>query len=157
MLKNNLKAFMIHVVISFICLLIFDLAEELIYNVNASSYKDYVHLGTAFIIFIVAIFLYYTLSKKYLKRISIKKDMLSLLLVTIIGAILWLISYNFMEDGFFKLYYQMYNAYSLPLFLVFNINNSYLTWIFAIIPGLLMYIGIQCKSRSLGVKKEVVK
>lgn len=157
MLKNNLKAFMIHVVISFICLLIFDLAGELIYNVNTSSYKDYIHLVKALIIFIVAIFLYYTLSKKYLEKFSIKKDMLSLLLVTIIGVSLWLISYNFMENGFLKLYYQMYNAYSLPLFSVFNIKNSYLAGVFVIIPSLLMYIGIQCKSRSLGVKRGVIK
>ena len=86
------------------------------------------------------------LSKLYLEKFSTKKNILSVLLVAIIGAILWLASYKLhpQSSSFLKLYYQFYNAYSLP---IFSINNSYLAGIFSIIPSFVMCIGIQSKRR----------
>ena len=151
MLKNNIKSLIIHLFISFICLLIFDIQEELIgYRVNMLGYneKSYysLRLILCLIIFIFVIFLYYMLSKLYLEKFSTKKNILSVLLVAIIGAILWLASYKLhpQSSSFLKLYYQFYNAYSLP---IFNINNSYLAGIFSIIPSFVMCIGIQSKRR----------
>jgi hypothetical protein len=152
MLKNNLKSLAIHLIISFICLVSFELQGEIIgyrLNVLGSNDKNFVKVKCilALIIFILSAVLYYVLAKRYLEKLSFANNIMSVISVVILGTVLWSISNksNNSGDSFLKLYYQIYNAYSLPLFSVFNIKNSYLAGIFALIPGLLMWMGIQSK------------
>lgn len=156
MLKNNLKSLAIHIIIiiiiSFICLVLFELQGDIIgyrLNVLGSNDKNFVKVKCilALIIFILSAVLYYVLAKRYLEKLSLANNIMSVISVVILGAVLWLISYrsNNSGDSFLRLYYQIYNAYSLPLFSVINIKNSYLAGIFSLIPGLLMWMGIQSK------------
>lgn len=159
MLENNVRSFIIHILVDFICLLAFEIQDEFIgYRVNilGNDSKSYVSLQLLFaiVVFILSMLLYYFLSRRYLTKFSMKKNIISVLFVAIAGILLWLLSYILypqakgMNGGFLKLYYQMYNANCLPLFSALNIENSYLAGIFAIVPSLSMWIGIQSKGSN---------
>ena len=158
LIKNNLKSFLIHVSISIISVLVFMIffAAQPCW-VSEEAAKNH-HISMMFLsiaMIIVATFSYYLLGRKYLISQGSKyKDLFSVSLIAILGALLW--ANAFIVDGFGPSnvlmnsglweFYSMYNGYSLFFIDESGSNNPYIFLLFSFIPTIAMWTGILKKS-----------
>ena len=97
MIKNNIKALLIHIVISilsFIFFLILHNSSAKWASEEAARQHHVSMLQASILVIIVSLLLYYYLSRKFLiNQLSIIKNILSLSIIGLIGIVLWVISF----------------------------------------------------------------
>ncbi|GAA0729411.1 membrane protein [Clostridium malenominatum] len=161
MIKNNIKSFLIHIVISISSIIIFiafNTSQVKWISEEAAKNHQYSMIFIAAVSSIIAIVLYYLLGKKFLTQYrSIYKNILSVSLVAILGGVLWGIAFNILitetsdillNSELWKIY-SIYNGYSLFLINECKINNPYLYLLFSFIPSIVMGLGIKYKKEEV--------
>ena len=164
MIKNNIKALLIHIVISILSF-IFSL---IIHNSSAKWSSEEIArqhhnsmIRASILVIIVSLLLYYYLSKKFLtNQLSIIKNILSLSITGLIGIVLWLISFCIgltegtqilLNSGMWQLY-SLYYGYCMSLVYEITTTNPYIMIVFGILPSIVMYLGIK-KSNIMEAKR----
>ena len=157
MVKNNLKALLIHMIISVISIIIyflFNMGQPSWASPEASKNNHNNMMILAVIIIAVAIILYYSFAKTYLiNQGNIYKNLFSISLTIILGIFLWVVAFNADRIGPSNILlnsqlwqnYVMYNGYSLFLVYESGINNVYLFSLFSFMPPIAMLSGISRK------------
>lgn len=154
LVKNNIKSFLIHLIISFVFVRIF-----IIFNQNQvklaseAAARSHYFLVTLNVIIRIALAcgLYYLLARNYLKNQgNIYRNMLSTSLTAIVGICLWVIAYNnglpaqgkYLLDS--ELWQKLLNylGYSLLFFTESHLNNPYVYLPFLFIPTAVMAFSI---------------
>jgi hypothetical protein len=142
MFKNGFITLVIHGVISVISFFVFTALDDtkLAYGIASKI--------TAVIILLGAAFAYFMLGKICLKNDLTRKS-LSVWIVSFIGIFVWILTY-FLSDGTIDVSlnvnwapYCLYNAYSFPVMVVFNVDSSYYLLLFAIVPSVLLWLGMK--------------
>ena len=157
MVKNNLKALLIHMrisVISIIVYFLFNMGQPSWASPEAANNHHNNMMILAVIIIAVAIILYYSCAKKYLiNQGSIYKNLFSSSLTIILGVFLWVVAFNTDRIGPSNILlnsqlwqnYVMFNGYSLFLVYESGINNVYLFLLFSFMPPIAMVSGVSRK------------
>lgn len=156
MIKNNLKSLFIHIIISFtfiIIFLVFFLSggkwaseEAAIRHHNRMMFMAITMIG-------IALILYYLSSRKFLiNQGNLIKNLLSTILVAIIGSIIWVIAYKVDFDNIRVSYslfnselwqiYCAFNGYSMFFLNEYNSKNHLLFLLFSFMPTIAMSLGI---------------
>jgi hypothetical protein len=106
---------------------------------------------TAVIILLGAAFAYF-MSGKICLKCDLTRKRLGVWIVSIIGIFLWILTY-FLSNGTLDVSqnvnwapYCLYNAYSFPVMVVFNIDNSFYLLLFATVPSVLLWLGMKLNS-----------
>ena len=155
MVKNNIKSFLIHLIISFVFVRIFIIfnGNQVKWASEAAAISHY-FLMTFNVIIRIALAggLYYLLARNYLKNQgNIYRNMLSTSLTAIIGICLWAIAYNngplaqgkYLLDSELWQKLSNYLGYSLLFFTESHINNPYVYLPFLFIPTVVMTLSIE--------------
>ena len=158
MIKNNIKALLIHIVISilsFIFFLILHNSSAKWASEEAARQHHVSMLQASILVIIVSLLLYYYLSRKFLiNQLSIIKNILSLSIIGLIGIVLWVISFCIylsevtqilINSGLWQLY-SLYYGYCMSLVYEITITNPYIMIVFGTLPIIFMYLGVK-KSR----------
>ena len=158
MIKNNIKALLIHIVISilsFIFSLILHNSSAKWASEEAARQHHVSMLQASILVIIVSLLLYYYLSRKFLiNQLSIIKNILSLSIIGLIGIVLWVISFCIylsegtqilINSGLWQLY-SLYYGYCMSLVYEITITNPYIMIVFGTLPIIFMYLGVK-KSR----------
>ena len=159
MIKNNLKALLIHIAIGIPSLIIFFFfvigqGQPKWASVEAARNHHNSMMFISVIVIAVAVFLYYSLAGKHLTNQGSKyKNLLSVSLVGIVGVVLWIVAFNADKIGPSNILsnsqlwerYNMYNGYSFFLIYESEVNNTYVFLISSFIPTIAMWAGIQRK------------
>jgi hypothetical protein len=141
MFKNGFSALVIHGVIGVISFFVFTaLDTKFAYGIASNIIAVIILLGAALA--------YFLLGKFSLKNDLTRKS-LSIWIVSFIGIFLWILTY-FLSDGPIDVSqnvnwapYCLYNAYSFPFMVVFNVDSSYYLLLFAIVPSVLLWLGMK--------------
>lgn len=158
MIKNNIKALLIHIVISILSF-IFSL---IIHNSSAKWVSEEVArqhhvsmLRASILVIIISLVLYYHFSKKFLtNQLSIIKNILSFSIIGLIGIVLWLTSFCIdltggtqiiLNSGLWQLY-TLYYGYCMSLVYEITTTNPYIMIVFGILPIIIMYLGVKKSS-----------
>ena len=163
MIKNNIKALSIHIVISifsFIFSIIIHNSSAKWVSEEAARQHHVSMIQASILIIIVSLLLYYYLSRKFLtNQLSIIKNLLSFSIIGLIGIVLWLISFFInltygtqilLNSGSWQLY-SLYYGYCISLVYEITTTNPYIMIIFGIFPIIFMYLGM---IKSSGTKSK---
>lgn len=155
MIKNNIKALLIHIVISilsFISSLIIHTSSAKWVSEEASRQHHTSMILASILVTIVSLLLYYYLSRKFLtNQLSIIKNILSLSIIGLIALVLWLISFCIyltegiqilLNSGLWQLY-SLYYGYCMSLFYEITITNPCVMILFGTLPIIVMYLGMK--------------
>lgn len=157
MIKSNVKAFLIHIVISIISVvvfIIFNSTQVKWASKEAANQHHYSMMIVASTVIVVACILYYFLAQKLLTyQGSIYRNFLAASLTAILGVFIWIAAFNINLTGLSNYllnselwqFYSMYNGYSLFFLSESGINNSYIYLFFSFLPTIAMAIGMQRK------------
>ena len=157
MVKNNLKALLIHMIISVISIIVyflFNMGQPSWASEEAANNHHHNMMILAVIIIAVAVILYYSFAKTYLiNQRSIYKNLFSSSLTIILGVFLWVVAFNTDRIGPSNILlnsqlwqnYVMFNGYSLFLVYESGINNVYLFLLFSFMPPIAMVSGVSRK------------
>ncbi|WP_055669451.1 hypothetical protein [Desnuesiella massiliensis] len=168
MVKNNIKSFFMHLIISFVFVRIF-----IIFNQNhvkwasEAAARSHYFLMTFNVIIRIALAggLYYLLARNYLKNQgNIYRNMLSTSLTAIIGICLWVIAYNNGLPAQGKYLLDLgpwqklanYLGYSLLFFTESHANNPYVYLPFLFIPTAVMALSIEKEKANKGNCEETL-
>ena len=164
MIKNNIKALLIHIVISilsFILSIIIHTSSAKWVSEEAARQHHISMIQASILVIIVSLLLYYYLSRKFLtNQLSIIKNILSLSIIWLIGIVLWLISFYIyltegtqilLNSGFWQLY-SLYYGYCMSLVYEITTTNPYIMIVFGIFPIIIMYLGMKKSSITEGKK-----
>lgn len=155
MIKNNIKALLIHIVISilsFIISMLFHTHAVKWVSEEAANQHNFSMLGASFLIIIVLLFLYYHFSRKFLtNQSSIIKNILSFSIIGLIGIVLWFIAFSIDLTGGTQILlnselwqlYSLYYGYCVSLVYEITTTNPYIMLVFGILPIIVMYIGVK--------------
>lgn len=153
MIKNNIKALLIHFTIAFSCVIISMISNSSAKWSSEEAAKNHHNsmIAISLIILCCSIFLYYYASKKYCnKQRKLVYSLISVSIVTIIGIFLWIITFcidpkgldgrlinsnNWVNYSFYIGYAQMFLDES-------GINNPYIFLMLCFIPSATMCIGL---------------
>lgn len=157
MIKNNLKSFLIHVTISAISILVYMIfltGQPKFASAEAARNFHNSRMFLSITMIAVSAILYYLLGRKHLtSQRSIYKNLFSVSLPLIFGALLWANAFNIdrigpsnhlLNSGLWQ-FYTTYNGYSLFFLYESSINNPYVFLLFSFIPTIAMWTGIQRK------------
>ena len=154
LIKNNLKSFLIHIILSIISVFIFIsfnsvqakwVSEEAARNHHNSM------MVVAVTLIVISVILYYLLGGRFLiNQGSIYKNLFSTSLTAIIGVFLWLIAFNVdligqsssLLNSELWQFYSIYNGYSLFYLNESTNNNPYVFLFSSFIPTIAMCIGV---------------
>lgn len=158
MIKNNIKALLIHIVISilsFIFSLIFHNSSAKWVSEEAARQHHVSMLRASILVIIVSLLLYYHFSRKFLtNQLSIIKNILSLSIIGLIGIVLWLTSFCtdltggtqiLLNSGLWQLY-TLYYGYCMSLVYEITTINPYIMIVFGVLPIIVMYLGVKKSS-----------
>ena len=158
MIKNNLKALLIHAVISISSIFVFMLgfaSQASWVSEEAARNHHNRMMSLSITMIVIAAILYYLLGRKHLISQGSKcKDLFSVSLVAILGACLWANAFNvdrfgpsnvLMNSGLWQ-FYSMYNGYSVFFLDESGSNNPYVFLFFSFIPTIAMWTGVLRKS-----------
>lgn len=158
MIKNNIKALLIHIVISilsFIFSLIFHNSSAKWVSEEAARQHHVSMLRASILVIIVSLLLYYHFSRKFLtNQLSIIKNILSLSIIGLIGIVLWLTSFCIdltgetqilLNSGLWQLY-TLYYGYCMSLVYEITSTNPYIMIVFGVLPIIVMYLGVKKSS-----------
>ncbi|ERI91840.1 hypothetical protein HMPREF1982_02883 [Clostridiales bacterium oral taxon 876 str. F0540] len=158
MVKNNLKSLLIHIIISFLSLIVFIIfhssAVKWASEESARRHHNFMMI-IALILICGSILFYYYLSGRFCsKENNILNNLFSVSITAIVGIILWIIAFAIEPSGVggqllnFKLWvgYAAYNSYAMFLINEIRINNSYVLIVFSLVPTLVMYLGLKRKA-----------
>ena len=158
MIKNNIKALLIHIVISilsFIFSIIFHTSSAKWISEEAARQHHVSMLGVSILVIIVSLFLYYHFSKKFLtNQLAIIKNILSLSIIGLIGIVFWFAAFYIdltettqilINSGLWQLY-SLYYGYCMSLVYEINATNPYIMLVFGILPIIVMYVGVKKSS-----------
>ena len=158
MIKNNIKALLIHIVVSILSLIfsmLFQNSSAKWASEEAANQHHLSMLGVSFLVIIVSLFLYYHFSKKFLSnQLSIIKNILSFSIIGVIGIVLWLNAFCIgLADGTQILLnselwqlYSLYYGYCMSLVYEITATNPYIMIVFGILPIIVMYLGVKKSS-----------
>jgi hypothetical protein len=157
LIKNNLKSLLIHITLSILFIFtvtIFFAAQPKWDSEGVARNYHNIMLVISIIMLAIAPILYTYLGKKHLKKQgSLYKNLFSVSLPAIVGAVLWLHAFNLDNLGPSNQLlnseswglYSMFNGYSVPFTEASRSNNPYLFLVFSFIPTLCMWTGLQRK------------
>lgn len=160
MVKNNIISLFIHFIISALCIIIFMFFHMSVAKwVSAeAARKHHINMMTAAVlVMVIALFLYYFLSRKFCKdQGSSFKNLMSISITLIIGTFLWITAFSIdLTNGTnillnSELWSMFGTYYSYCLFLVdeTRIGNPYVMLIFLLLPIFAMRLGIKNTSSS---------
>lgn len=154
LIKNNLKAFLIHLTISISSVLVFMIfftAQAKWVSDEAARNHHISMVLLSIIMIVIAVIFYHSLGRKYLISQGSKyKDLFSVSLIAILGVLLWANAFNIdrfspsnvlLNSGLWQ-FYGMYNGYSLFFLDESGSNNPYIFLFFSFIPTIAMWTGI---------------
>ena len=154
LIKNNLKAFLIHLTISISSVLVFMIfftAQAKWVSDEAARNHHISMVLLSIIMIVIAVIFYHLLGRKYLISQGSKyKDLFSVSLIAILGVLLWANAFNIdrfspsnvlLNSGLWQ-FYGMYNGYSLFFLDESGSNNPYIFLFFSFIPTIAMWTGI---------------
>lgn len=161
MVKNNLKALLVHVVISIIAWVVYSrfggfasakrATEEAADNHHMLLFR--VTIG----IIIVAVILYYLAGwLLMINQGNILKNLLATIIISGIGVFLWAIAFiiDYVVKGDHSLsselwsYYGVYNSYATFYFYEAGINNPFIWLLPSFVPSAVMALGMLTRKRS---------
>lgn len=153
MIINNFKSLMIHIFVSLISILLFFITNVLPGTpkwVTEEAYNAHKNKMTiiSIVIIIIAVILYYSISRKILKKQgSTLKNILSVSVVAILGVFFWILAYIFAGSegpGRSTLwqYYTLYNGYMVSLVENIEIKTMFILLLGTFVPSLVMSITI---------------
>ena len=158
MIKNNIKALLIHIVISilsFIFSIIFHTSSAKWISEEAARQHHVSMLGVSILVIIVSLFLYYHFSRKFLtNQSSIIKNILSFSIIGLIGIVFWFAAFYIdltettqilINSGLWQLY-SLYYGYCVSLVYEITTTNPYIMLVFGILPIIVMYVGVKKSS-----------
>jgi len=157
LIKNNLKSLLIHVTISAISIFVYMVlftAQPKFASAQAARNFHNSRMFLSITMIAISAFLYYLLGKKHLtSQRNIYKNLFSVSLPLIFGALLWANAFNIDRIGpsnhllnsSLWQFYTEYNGYSLFFLYESSINNPYVFLIFSFIPTIAMWTGVQRK------------
>lgn len=160
MIKNNLKSFLIHVIISFFSIIVFfmfSLSQAKWASEEAANRHHNLMMIIAIVLIIIALILYYLSGRLLLiNQGSLYKNLLATISVAIIGIIIWVIAYkiDFIARGGYLInsdlwqFYCIYNGYSLFFLNESESNNHFIFLLFSFMPTLAMAFGM-LKKRNI--------
>lgn len=137
MLMNNLKSFLIHILIS---------ASAYYYTDNVSLKQS----GNIYLIILLSsLLLYFLAGRLFLDdRLTPSKNMLSVSFVPLFGMIIWTVLFRQLKNSVFSIddweTYLIYVGYTTPLLYKY-IGSFIILPIFTWIPAVIMYSGIKCR------------
>ncbi|MGG7142100.1 hypothetical protein ACQPVP_01350 [Clostridium nigeriense] len=158
MIKNNIKALLIHIVISifsFIFSMLFHNSSAKWVSEEAANQHHVAMLRVSVLIIIVSLFLYYHFSRKFLtNQLSIIKNILSFSIIGLIGMVLWLTAfYTDLTSGTQILlnselwqWYSLYYGYCMSLVYEITATNPYIMLVFGSLPIIVMCLGAKKSS-----------
>lgn len=162
--KNNLKSLVIHIIINFLSIIIFISFGGFLtakWHTEEAAIRHHNYIMTLSITWIiVAFFIYFLLSIKFLANLkSIYKNLLSTILIVIIGILIWVIALSHginVSNGYLLnskpwQLYAIYNMYSSLFLDESGINNQYLFLLFSFLPMVSMALRLLLKQ---GVAKD---
>ncbi len=164
MIQNNIKALLIHFVISilsFIIYILFHTSSAKWVSEEAARQHHVSMLIISVLVIIASLFLYYHFSMKFLtNKASFIKNILSLSIIELIGIFLWLTAFCIDLTGGTQILlnselwqlYGLYYGYSLYLIDEIIATNPYIMLIFSILPMIVMYLGIK-RSSAMNTKQ----
>lgn len=162
MVKNNIKAFLIHIFVALVCYEIIHFKVPIMVKfintryMGLSDYRraDYI-FGT--FVLIVAVILYYILGKKFLKRREkISENIVSVILVGIVGVFAWKLSWRLLIGG--NNYLSFYYSYAETLIEETMLFSARIVLLISFIPSIVMFLAITFKGNKLkisGINKKV--
>jgi hypothetical protein len=154
MISNNLKAMLIHIIvsaISFYMYFAFNIKSGIADYATPEAYQNHVNfmMAISVAIIIIAIILYFVGARLFLKnQVKLTRNLLSVSCVAVIGVIWWLVIYPISNLEAFSnsnvwMTYSIYVSYMLSL--VDNVNNvmPLLLLVSTIVPSVVMTAGIK--------------
>lgn len=154
MISNNLKAVLIHIIvsaISFYMYFAFNIKVGIADYATPEAYQNHVNfmMAISVAIIIIAIILYFVGARLLLKNQGkLTRNLLSVSCVAVIGVIWWLVIYPISNLEAFSnsnvwMTYSIYVSYMLSL--VVNVNNDVplLLLVSTIVPSVVMTAGIK--------------
>lgn len=158
MIKNNIKALLIHIVtsmLSFIVYILFNTSSAKWASEEAANQHHLSMLRVSFLVIVFSLFLYYHFSKKFLtNQSSIMKNILSFSIIGLIGIVLWFIALSndltggtqiLINSELWKLY-SLYYGYCVHLVDEITVTNPYIMLVFGFLPIISMYLGLKKSS-----------
>lgn len=157
MVKNNLKALIVHILMSIMCIavyIIFNSSTPKWVSEEAATRHHYEMVQISLIVIIISLLLYYFVSRKFCSnQRSVLANIASVSLVSILGIFLWVIAFGIDLTGSsgrllnseLWVNYCSYNGYSMFLFDELEVNNPYIFLIASFIPTIIMGLGIKRK------------
>lgn len=161
--KNNIKALLIHLVISilsFIIYILFHTSSAMWVSEEAARQHHVSMLIISVLVIIVSLFLYYHFSRKFLtNKVSFLINILSLSIIGLIGVFLWLTAFYIDLTGGTQILlnselwqlYSLYYGYCLYLVDEITATNPYIMLVFGVLPIIVMYFGVK-KSNAMDTK-----
>lgn len=164
MIKNNIKALIIHVIFSYISFIIFinfNLDVTKLVSEKAARNREIFMNSMAFGTLIVFIILYIVCGFLFMEYGSPIENMFSGIFVTIFGAIIWIITFstfvNINEfvpaDTWFL--YNVYNGYSLFFVEQLIVDKPIVLITFSFFPDLLLWLGIELRHFIKEIAKKI--
>jgi hypothetical protein len=159
LIKNNLKSFLIHLIISIISYLvtiIFISGQPKWVSAEAANNHHYSMMVIAVIVIAIATISYFLSAKKHLiNQGNIYKNLFSVSLTAIFGVFLWVVAFNTDRIGPSNIllnsqlwqHYGTYNGYSIFFISESGINSPFIFLLFSFIPTIAMWAGIQQKKK----------
>jgi hypothetical protein len=163
MIKNNIKALLIHMGISILSLIIYMLfhnSSAMWVSEEAARQHHVSMLVISVLVIIVSLFLYYDFSRKFLiNQVSFIKNILSLSIIGLIGIVLWFAAFCIDLTGGTQILlnselwqlYSLYYGYCVYLVDELTSTNPFIMLAFGILPIIVMYLGIK-KSNATDTK-----
>lgn len=164
MIKNNIKALLIHTMISLFSFIVYMTfhASAVKWASEEAANKHHIYMLISAITFIiVALFLYYYFSKVFLiNQGNNFGNIMSFTIIVIIGIILWLTAFCIDLTGGTKILlnselwqlYSLYYGYCLYLVDEVTVRSPFIMLIFCVLPVLVMWLGIK-KTSKLRIMK----
>ncbi len=155
MIKNNIKALLIHIVISifsFMFSIIFHSSSAKWVSEEAVRQHHVSMIGGSVLVIIISLFLYYYFSKKFLNNhLSVMINILSLSIIALIGIVLWLNAFcidltkgtQVLLNSELWQVYSLYYGYCASLVYEITTTNPYIMLVFGILPSIAMYLGVK--------------
>lgn len=151
MIKNNMKALGIHLLLmiisGFVGSQVFIMAEWV--SVEAQRAHELQIMRTSYILFIAAIVFYFLFGIALFHKLgNLKENIMSVISIFLIGLLIWLfIIFKFgfpnessLSNGWGL--YLIYIAYAIPLTVVTKLSSPFILLLFSLIPSLAMFFGI---------------
>lgn len=157
MIKNNIKALIIHFAITFLCVVfsMFGMASSAKWaSEEAAQNHHFNMMVVALVILCCAILLYFFMSKRYCsKQKNIIYSFISVSLVAITGILFWASAFSRSPAGLGGRLlnssiwenYSLYIGYSFMFLYEGGINNPYIFLIMCFVPSVVMSLGTRYK------------